>query len=134
MEMDPRELREALRTLILGAGVKRGDHSLQLAGEDATPLFLKVLAEEGFRPERVDEIDIKPGERVPAFYVVDGVAHFGWVFWEVFFPGRMRKIFGSMVRNEKGDWAIILGKGHKAHVYANLSLKEPMDLERPSEF
>jgi hypothetical protein len=82
----------------------------------------------------VNEIEIDPGERVPAFFVDRSVAHFGWIFWEVFFPGRKRKIFGSAARDEKGDWAIVLGRGNREVVYANALLKESMDLEHPSQF
>ncbi|HYK87697.1 MAG TPA: hypothetical protein VE398_02935 [Acidobacteriota bacterium] len=132
--MNSEEVREALQSLIRGRGVRRGCHNLSLEGTDATPLFLETLIQEGYRPARVDEIKIEPGERVPAFYVDNGTAHFGWIFWEVFFPGRKRKIFGSVVKNEKGDWAIILGRGSRDIVYVNAGLKELMDLERPSEF
>jgi hypothetical protein len=99
---------------------------------DATSLFIELLLEERFAPARIQEIAIEPGERVPAFYLENGTAHFGWVFWEAFFPGRMRKIFGSVHRNDKGDWTIILGR--KQQVFANLFLKEAIDLHHPSEF
>jgi len=44
----------------------------------------------------------------------------------------MRKIFGSVDRNQKGDWAIMLGR--KEIVYVNVTLAEAMDVEHPSEF
>ena len=132
--MNPKEVREALRSLIHGRGVRRASHSLLLDGTDTTPIFRETLIQEGFTPAIVDQVEICPGERIPAFFIDSGVAHFGWIFWEVFFPGRMRKIFGSITRNEKGDWAIVLGKGSRRPVYANATIKESMDLERPSEF
>jgi hypothetical protein len=128
----PSDLTEALLNLIRGNGVRRGSHQLLLDETDATPLFIELLLEEKFELARIEEIAIEPGERVPAFYLEKGTAHFGWVFWEAFFPGRMRKIFGSVHRNEKGDWTIMLGR--KQQVYANLILKEAMDLDHPSEF
>jgi hypothetical protein len=128
----PSDLTEALRNLIRGSGVRRGSHQLLLDETDATSLFIELLLEEKFELARIEEIAIEPGERVPAFYLEKGSAHFGWVFWEAFFPGRMRKIFGSVHRNEKGDWTIMLGR--KQQVYANLILKEAMDLDHPSEF
>ncbi|MFH1574371.1 MAG: hypothetical protein ABIG68_10325 [Acidobacteriota bacterium] len=126
--------RDALTALIRGSGVHRASHDLQLAGRDNSNLFAVLLAEEGYRPMQVDDVDIEPGERVPAFFLQDGIAHFGWVFWEVFFSGRMRKIYGSSHRNEKGDWAIIMGKGCTETIYVNAALKESMDINRPSEF
>lgn len=127
-------IEDALRQLIRGKRVRRASHDLVYDGEDATSQFLKVLAAEGYQETEINSIDIKPGERVPAFYIKDARAHFGWVFWEIFFPGRMRKIFGSVHKNQKGDWAIILGKGSREPLYTNLALKEHMDPERPSEF
>jgi hypothetical protein len=132
--MNTEEVRQAFESLIRGRGVRRGSHELLLEGRDTTPLFLETLIVEGFQPVCVDEIGISPGERVPAFFVDRGTAHFGWIFWEVFSPGRMRKIFGSAARNEKGDWAIILGRGSKKVLHANPALKQLMDLDRPSEF
>ena len=128
----PNDLTQALLNLIRGSGVRRGSHQLLLDETDVTPLFIELLLEEKFELARIEEIAIEPGERVPAFYLEKGIAHFGWVFWEAFFPGRMRKIFGSVHRNEKGDWTIMLGR--KQQVYANLILKEAMDLDHPSEF
>jgi hypothetical protein len=128
----PNDLTQALLNLIRGTGVRRGSHQLLLDETDATSLFIELLLEDKFELLRIEEITIEPGERVPAFYLEKGTAHFGWVFWEAFFPGRMRKIFGSVHRNEKGDWTIVLGR--KQQVYANLLLKEEMDLQNPSEF
>ncbi len=132
--MSSKEVHEAFQALIHGRGVRRGSHALLLEGRDTTPLFVEALIREGFQPVRVEEIQIAPGERVPAFFVDQRIAHFGWIFWELFSPGRKRKIFGSTCKSEKGDWAIILGRGSRQVVYANPSLREPMDVEHPSEF
>ena len=128
--MDHSELREALKALIRGDGVRRASHALMADGSDVSPLFLNLLAEEGYSETLISGIDVKPGERVPAFYLADGTAHFGWVFWEMFSPDRKRKIFGSHAKNAKGDWAIV--RARDALVYACLDRKEPMDAERPS--
>jgi len=132
--MEQKEIKEALRSLILGLGVRRGSHDLRVEGEDTTAVFTELLQEEGFLPVILDEVKVQPGERVPAFLVEGFTAHFGWIFWEKFFPKRMRKIYGSVNHNEKGDWSIILGRGSKHKVYANPLLKESMDLEFPSSF
>ncbi len=125
-----RDLEQALRDLVRGDGVHRATHTLEVDGRDVSALFLRILNAEGFCESRIDEIDIEPGERVPAFYV-DGVhAHFGWVFWEIFSEDRRRKLFGSQARNEKGDWAIMLARS--ARVHACLRRKESMDVQRPS--
>jgi len=131
--MNP-EILEALRQLARGEGVKRGSHTLVWDGIDATAQFETVLGESGFQKRTLDEVNVRPGTRIPAFFLDGQVAHFGWIFWEMFFPGRMRKIFGSVLKNAKGDWAVILGKGSDATLFVNLTLAEEMDLERPSEF
>lgn len=132
MKPESGDLRHALRALILGDGVRRTSHELKLDGIDVSDQFRDELLFEGFRETSVEEVDILPGERVPAFYLANGCAHFGWIFWEVFSPDRRRKIFGSVSKNVKGDWAIMLAR--KAVVYSCPGRKEPMDVDRPSSF
>ena len=73
-----------------------------------------------------------PGERVPAFLVRDGRADFGWVFWEKSTPERSRKLFGSVVRNAKGDWEIQLGTGSREPVHVQPGGRMATDPDRPS--
>jgi hypothetical protein len=77
-------------------------------------------------------VEIAHGERVPAFLVREGHADFGWVFWEKFTADRWRKLFGSVVRNAKGDWAIQLGTGSREPVHVDLTRRVPVDPDRPS--
>ncbi len=128
--MHTSEVTQALRDLIHGDGVRRASHDLNHDGADLSPLFRKMLESEGYVPTAVEDVPVEVGERVPAFSIEKGMAHFGWIFWEVFTPDRKRKVFGSEVRNDKGDWAIILAR--RASVYACPSRKEFMDVERPS--
>ncbi len=124
------EIRHALRALILGDGVRRASHELRVDGRDVSAQFQEALRAEGYRETPVEDVDISPGERVPGFYLERGWAHFGWVFWEVFSPERRRKIFGSVSKNAKGDWAIVLARS--ARVYWSPGRKELMDVDRPS--
>ncbi len=124
------ELIQAVRDLILGDGVRRASHDLTIDGEDVSGLFEQLLESEGYLPTAVEDIPIEVGERVPAFVVAGGKAHFGWVFWEVFSPGRKRKLFGSQLKNSKGDWEIVLARRAKVHACANR--REPMDVDQPS--
>jgi hypothetical protein len=123
-------LENALLDLIRGDGVRRASHGLEIDGRDVSDLFLTLLKSEGYLDCRIDDIDVQPGERTPAFYVSGGKAHFGWVFWEIFSPDRKRKLFGSQVRNDKGDWAIMLSRN--ARVHTCMARKELMDTDRPS--
>ena len=78
------------------------------------------------------QVPVELGEKVPAFLLRDDMAEFGWVFWEKFREGRARKLFGSVHRNDKGDWAIQLGEGSREPVYVCLAGKTATDPDRPS--
>jgi hypothetical protein len=74
----------ALRDLAAGRGVKRGRHELRVDVDSYHDLFLEALRLEGFEPARVRDLELEPGERVPAFLVRGDRADFGWVFRERF--------------------------------------------------
>ena len=133
-EMAGDPLREALAEIVGGRSVKRSVHDLAHDGRDLTPEFRDELARQGFFPLRVSEVAVDPGERVPAFYIVGKIAYFGWVFWEQFTSWKIRKLWGSVVKDARGDWKIQLPDGGRAVVYANNSLKIEMDIDRPPEF
>ena len=118
----------ALDDLILGRGVKRGRHTIppELIG-----LFPERLAALGFVPATVKEIAIEVGTRVPAWLFRPPVADFGTIFWEVFTERAKRKLFGSEVRNAKGDWEIQLYPTHAETLFANPALAETYDAGRP---
>jgi hypothetical protein len=126
------KLLSAFRDLAGGRDVKRGRHDLRVDGVDQTSLFLDALRLEGFEPARVRDVEVALGERVPAFLVREGRADFGWVFWEKFTPERSRKLFGSVVRNDKGDWEIQLGSGSREPVHVKPSARVRVDPDRPS--
>ncbi len=133
-----KKLRETFRDIIDGKTVKRAKHELLFSGVDVSNVFLQELEKKNFLPVTVEQVQCEPGERVPAFYVDGADAYFGWVFWEKFTELRLRKLFGSIVRNEKGDWEIqipALPAGKQTHsskiIYANLHQKLEMDIEHP---
>jgi hypothetical protein len=82
----------------------------------------------------VQNVELRPGERVPAFYIDNGTAYFGWVFWEKFSQLKLRKLFGSVVRNRKSDWAVQISDKRRSVIYANPDLKSEMDIDNPSGF
>ena len=117
-----------LDDLILGRGVRRGRHELPPA---AFPFLRERLAACGFVPTVVAAVQIEVGVRVPAWLLRPPLADFGTVFWEIFTPGKRRKLFGSEVRNRKGDWDIQLSPGSEATIWVNRSLAERYDASRP---
>jgi len=128
------EIREVLQDIVDGRIVKRAKHELRWDARDVTLEFISVLESAGYQSALVRNIDIQPGERVPAFFIDSSTAYFGWVFWEKFSQLRLRKLFGSVVRNGSGDWAIQIPEKRNSVVYANPALKTDMDIESPSGF
>jgi hypothetical protein len=130
----PEEIDGAFSDIIDGRNVKRSRHNLQWGTRDYTVAFVRALQLHGYSPVIVRDIHVAPGERVPAFCIDNATAFFGWVFWEKFSPVRMRKLFGSVIRNEKGDWAVQIPEHRDTIIYANRTLIGVMDIDHPSGF
>ena len=128
------ELRSVFAEIIAGRMVKRSVHELRWGVRDVTLEFVDALEDSGYRPMTVAEVRVIPGERVPAFFIDDGTAYFGWVFWEKFSMLKLRKLFGSVARNGKGDWTIQIPERRRSVIYVNPSEKGEMDIENPSGF
>ncbi|MFI5181608.1 MAG: hypothetical protein ACHQPI_09475 [Thermoanaerobaculia bacterium] len=119
---------EAVDDLILGRGVKRGRHDLS---PEVVQVFIERLASCGFAPSLVANVGIEVGVRVPAWLVRPPRVDFGTIFWEVFTDRKRRKIFGSEVRNAKGDWEIQLAASSPETVWVSLVRAESYDASRP---
>jgi len=127
--MDP-ELSSALDDLILGRGVARGRHSMRFRDRIVRAELEERLAANGFGQITVAEAKIEPGEKIPAFYLHDEVADFGYIRWEIFTPRSRRKLFASEVRRADNDeWAIQLNLSSQEKVWANPALKEKHDVD-----
>jgi hypothetical protein len=127
------KLRDALYDIIEGKTVKRSKHELLFNGKDISQLFVEILQLHHYFPVRVGQVDIVPGQRVPAFYIEEQTAYFGWVFWEKFTELRLRKLFGTVVRNSKGDWLIQIPPNSPKIIYVNRATVFEMDIDRPFE-
>jgi hypothetical protein len=128
------EFNEVFHDIIEGRTVKRSRHQLRWGMRDVTLDFVAALNEHGYTSTTVAAIPIEPGERVPAFFIEGDVAYFGWVFWEKFSHLRLRKLFGSVVKNPHGDWEIQISPKRLSVIYANLNLRSDMDIDNPSGF
>ena len=127
-------MREALGDIIEGANVKRIRHELLHEGTNLVSAFIELLENSGYRQTTVEKVNAEPGQRIPAFYLDGTTAYFGWVFWERFTTWRIRKLWGSVIKNKRGDWDIQIPALGKKVIYANESLKLEMDIDHPSEF
>ena len=129
-----RDVREALQEIIDGKIVHRGKHELVWEDKNVVTEFTALLVASDYEARAVKEIDISPGERVPGFIIRGTTAYFGWVFWEKFTPRQIRKLWGSVIRNEKGDWAIQIPPGNPEPIFINGKQKTQMDIEKPAQF
>ncbi len=120
---------DAIDEVIEGRNVKRFVHDLELDGEDYTPLFKERLTNAGFKETTVADVDVGFDERVAAFALRGSEAYFGWIFIERFTEKKSRKLFGSVARNKKGDWAIQIPSNSKEKVFVNYAQKLDMELE-----
>jgi hypothetical protein len=130
----PQNMREALSAIVEGKIVKRNKHELSYEGNDLSGVFIEELKRLNYHPTSVKDVRVEPGERVPAFFVNNKTAYFGWVFWEQFTSWKLRKLWGSIMKNALGDWEIQIPVSRATTIYANESLKIEMDIEHPPEF
>jgi hypothetical protein len=124
------ELSSALDDLILGRGVARGRHSMRYRDRIVRAELEERLTANGFRPITVREAEISPGERIPAFYLHDDTADFGYIRWEIFTPKSQRKLFQSEYRRpDNAEWAVQLNLASPEKVWASPERKERYDVE-----
>ncbi len=127
----PEDVLGALRDLASGR-LQRSRHELIWEGRDLTPEFEAVLAKDGFAPVRLRDLAAPRGVRFPAFVLRQGTAHFGHVFREKFTESEDRLLFGSVARDLRGDWAIMLTRRSTEPVWVNLAQGSAFDEDRPS--
>ena len=128
-----KKLRDAYKDIIDGKNVKRSKHELIFGGVDVSNVFIEEMGKKNFLPATVGGVECAEGRRVPAFTIEESFAFFGWVFWEKVTEARLRKLFGSVVRNEKGEWAIQISPGNQKIIYANHDQALDLDIDHPFE-
>lgn len=95
---------------------------------DLRDIFIRKLESSNFIAKKVKDVEVEPGFRVPAFYLKNREAIFGWVFWEIFTETKKRKLFGSAIKNQRGDWEIQITEDKDEIIYVNESRKIEIDL------
>ena len=125
-----RELSDALDDLILGRGVARGRHGLRHQGRLVRSEFEERLRANGFSPLTVREAAIEAGEKIPAFYLHDETADFGYIRWEIFTPKSRRKLFASEYRRpDNQEWAVQINLASPEPVWGAESRRERHDVD-----
>jgi hypothetical protein len=124
------ELATALDDLILGRGVARGRHSMRHGGRLVRPELEERLLANGFRPMTVREAEIEAGEKIPAFYLHDETADFGYIRWEIFTPRSRRKLFASEYRRpDNSEWAVQINLSSPEKVWGSPERRERHDVD-----
>ncbi len=126
--MDQSLIENVFNDIISGRGVKRYVHDLLFQGIDYSEKFIKQLKKLNYLPTELKSTKIEVGYRIPGFLIKDSKAYFGHLFWEVFSEKRKRKIWGSVMRNNKGDWKIILSGNSTKVVYLNKTKIQAVDI------
>ncbi len=129
---DESKIVEALDDIIMGKNVKRFVHDLRFNGEDLSKVFAGRLLNAGFIETPVGQVEVEFDERVAAFLLRDSKAYFGWVFNERFTEKKSRKLFGSEIRNGKGDWAIQIPFNSREKIFVRYS--EKLGMEQDGNF
>ena len=127
----PEDVLDALSDLAAGR-LQRSRHDLVWEGRDLTPEFEAVLAKEGFAPLRLRDLAVPRGVRFPAFVLRQGTAHFGHVFREKFTESEDRLLFGSVARDGRGDWDVMLTRRSTEPVWVAMAQGTAFDEDRPS--
>lgn len=130
-ESSPSEVVEAMRDLARGR-VHRSRHDLAVDGSDTADIFRAVLAEEGYRPMKIRDVAIERGLRFPAFLIRGSIACFGHVFIEKFSEEEARTLFGSVVRDWRGDWEVMLTRRSAEVIWIDFNRPSPFDEDHPS--
>ena len=120
-------LKEAFLDIIDGR-VKRYVHELIYQNTDYTSLFINCLESRAYFPRQLKDIKIETGTRIPGFLIKNSVAYFGHLFWEIFDDRHKRKIWGSVIRNNKGDWKYILSGNSSNIIYMNVNKIQEVDV------
>lgn len=127
IEKKLKEIEEAFEEIILGK-FNISKVELLYDAHDLTEIFIRKLQSLNFVPKKVKDVEVEPGFRVPAFYIKDYEAIFGWVFWEVFTETKKRKLFGSVIKDQRGDWKIQITEKNDEFIYVNENKKIEIDL------
>lgn len=129
---DEDKIVDAINDIIMGKNVKRFVHDLRFKGEDLTSVFAGRLLSAGFIETTVGEVAVGFDERIAAFLLRDSMAYFGWVFNERFTGKKSRKLFGSAIRNGKGDWGIQIPSNSREKIFVRYS--ERLGMEQDGNF
>jgi len=121
------ELKEVFYDIIAGR-VKRSVHNLVYQNNDYTPLFILCLKDKAYLPVSLKSVTLEVGTRIPGFYLDNTMTYFGYLFWEVFDDRHKRKIWGSVIRDKKGDWKYILPGNSSKEVYLNINKIQDVDI------
>ena len=114
--------------IITGKNVKRIFHELEYNNVDYTNLFIERLKLNKYLETPISEIKVGPGFRIPGFLLRNKSAIFGYVSWEIFNAKSKRKLWGSLILNNKGDWKYTVSDKSKTKIWVNPNQIEEINI------
>jgi hypothetical protein len=123
-EIDFWPILEIFDDFILGRNIKRTMHHLRYDDYLMAKPFIDRLRTYKYQPIKLKSIKIEMGKRIPAFYLKEDYAMFGYVFLATDSGDNEQTIFGSAERDEKGQSKYIIRGNRETVVFVNLNQKE----------
>ena len=123
-EMDFWPVIDVFDDFILGRSKKRTIHNLRYGKYLMSEPFVDRLRMFQFQPLQLKSIKVEIGKRIPAFYLKDEYAIFGYVFLNTGSGDHMRVIFGSASKNEIGQSKYIIDGKQDTIVFINSNRQE----------
>ncbi len=123
-EIDFWPVLEIFDDFILGRNIKRTMHHLRYDDYLMAKPFIDRLRTYKYQPMQLRSIQIEPGKRIPAFYLKEDYAIFGYVFLTSDSEDHVQTTFGSTEKDEKGQSKYIVYGNQEPIVFVNLNRKE----------
>lgn len=123
-EIDFWPVLEIFDDFILGKNIKRTKHHLLYDGYLMLKPFIDRLCTYKYQPVQLKSIQVEMGKRIPAFYLKEDYAIFGYVFLATDSGDNTQTIFGSAERDEKGQSKYIVRGTQDTIVFVNLNQRE----------
>jgi hypothetical protein len=115
---------EIFDDFILGRNVKRTMHHLRYGEYLMSQPFVDRLRMFQYRPMSLKSVKVEMGKRIPAFYLKEDYAIFGYVFQSARSKAKMQTVFGSVEKDEKCRSKYILNGNQETVVFINPGRQE----------
>ena len=109
---------------ILGRNIKQTMQNLRYDDYLMSQSFIDRLRMYKYQPMLLQTIQVEMGKRIPAFYLKEDYAIFGYVFWAIESGDNAQPIFGSAEKDEKDHSKYTVRGKKNTVVFVNPSQRE----------